>query len=58
MQATRFDNIDVGEMFKYFGCTYIRIEPVFDGEGDDWNAINLDHDDLAFFYNEDFVDRY
>ena len=58
MTTTRFENIDVGEMFKRYGITYTRIDPVTDGDGDDWNAINLDHGVLAFFYNEDWVDRW
>lgn len=58
MTTTRFENIAVGEMFKYLGCTYLRIMTMTDGDGDEWNAINLDKDCDSFFYNEDWVDRW
>ena len=58
MKTTRFDNVDVGEMFKNYGYTYIRIEPMTDEDGDVWNAINLDLECEAFFYNEQFIDKW
>lgn len=52
----RFDDVRVGEQFCKLGHDYVKIENVWDGEGDCWNAIDMEHYCLVCFWNEEWVE--
>ena len=51
----RFSDVRVGEQFRACNYDYVKIENVWDDEGDCWNAINMERHCLAYFWNEDWV---
>ena len=52
----RFNDINVNEQFRKLGRDYVKIENVWDAEGDCWNAIDMEHYCLAYFWNEEWVE--
>ena len=51
-----FKTIVAGEVFRYEGCFYMRIETVANSVGMSYNAVYLDGGDLASFKADDTIE--
>lgn len=58
-QYKQFDDVEVGGTFcKCDNCkdAFIKVKPVKDREGSQWNAVRLTDGEFAHFRNESYVE--
>lgn len=50
-----FSELSVGETLIYMGILFMKVKPITDANGIVWNAVNLERNEMAQFYNTHIV---